>query len=167
MQREAAGDRYKWLVLITVVFGAFASILDSTIVNTALPKIQSVFGADLHLASYVATGYTLAAGIVVPASGFLANRFGIKRIYLGSLTLFTIGSALCGLAPNIIFLIAFRVPRGAGGAALFPLSFALLFQVFPQEERGRANGFFGIPVLVAPALGPTLGGYLSQYGWYP
>src|SRR6185437_928085 len=115
-------DNYKWWVLVTVVFGAFASILDSTIVNTALPRIQHDFGADLHLASYVATGYILAGGVVVPASAFLANRFGIKRVYVSSLVLFTLGSALCGLAPNIDLLIAARVLQGAGGAALFPLS---------------------------------------------
>jgi DHA2 family multidrug resistance protein len=162
-KHEGPDATYKWWVLVTVVFGAFASILDSTIVNTALPRIQRVFGADLHLASYVATAYILAAGVVVPASGFLANRFGIKRIYLASLSLFTLGSVLCGAAPNMLTLIAFRVLQGAGGAALFPLSFALLFAAFPQEERGKANGLFGIPVLVAPAIGPTLGGYLTEY----
>jgi len=160
---ERASDNYKWWVLATVVFGAFASILDSTIVNTALPRIQHDFGADLHLASYVATGYILAAGVIVPASGFLANRFGMKRVYVSSLVLFTFGSALCGVAPNIDLLIAARILQGAGGAALFPLSFAMLFSVFSSEERGKANGIFGIPVLVAPALGPTLGGYLTQY----
>src|SRR5579883_1484408 len=162
-QTTSTGDRYKWWVLATVVFGAFVSILDSTIVNTALPTIQAIFHADLHLASYVATGYILAAGVVVPLSAFLANRFGIKKIYLGSLAAFTIGSVLCGLAPTITWLIVFRIVQGAGGAALFPLSFSLLFSTFPQEERGKANGIFGIPVLVAPALGPTLGGYISQY----
>src|SRR5438067_5515533 len=162
-RHEAPDATYKWWVLVTVVFGAFASILDSTIVNTALPRIQRVFGADLHVASYVATAYILAAGVVVPASGFLANRFGIKRIYLASLSFFTFGSVLCGAAPNMLTLIAFRVLQGAGGAALFPLSFALLFAAFPQEERGQANGLFGIPVLVAPAIGPTLGGYLTEY----
>lgn len=156
-------DNYKWLVLITVVFGAFASILDTTIVNTALPGIQKVFGADLHTASYVATAYILAAGIAVPASAYLANRFGIKKIYLLSLGTFTIFSAACGLSPNIDALIVFRILQGAGGAALFPLSFAQLFAAFPENERGRANGFFGIPVLAAPALGPTLGGYLTEY----
>ncbi|MGH2389883.1 MAG: MDR family MFS transporter [Chloroflexota bacterium] len=160
---EPPKDNYRWWVLVTVVFGAFASILDSTIVNTALPRIQHDFGADLHLASYVATGYILAAGVVVPASGFLANRFGIKRVYTTSLVLFTLGSALCGAAPNIHLLIAARVLQGAGGAALFPLGFALLFSVFSNEERGKANGIFGIPVLAAPALGPTLGGYLTEY----
>jgi MFS transporter, DHA2 family, multidrug resistance protein len=158
------GDgRYKWTVLVTVVFGAFASILDSTIVNTALPQIQMDFKVNLHLASYVATGYILAAGVVVPASAYLANRFGIKRVYLVSLTVFDIGSVLCGLAPSMVVLIAFRVLQGAGGAGLFSLSFALLFAAFPQSERGKANGVFGIPVLVAPTIGPTLGGYLTQY----
>ena len=110
-------DNYKWLVLFTVVFGAFASILDTTIVNTALPSIQHSFGADLHLASYVATAYILAAGVVVPASAYLANQFGIKRVYTLSLGLFTITSALCGLAPNIGLLIVFRILQGAAGAA--------------------------------------------------
>ncbi len=153
----------KWLVLITVVFGAFVAILDNTIVNTALPKLQAVFGAGIHESSYVATGYTLASGVVVPATGFLANRFGIKRVYLASLAAFTVGSALCGLSWSMGVLIVFRILQGAGGAALFPLAFAILFQAFPPEERGRANGFFGIPVLFAPAIGPTIGGYLVQY----
>ncbi len=155
-------ESYKWWVLVTVVFGVFASILDSTIVNTALPKIQTSFHASLHLVSYVVTGYILAAGVMVPLSGFLANRFGIKRIYLASLTLFTVFSVLCGLAPNTLVLILCRILQGAGGAALFPLAFALLFEAFPDEEHGKANGIFGLPVLVAPTIGPTLGGYLSQ-----
>jgi MFS transporter, DHA2 family, multidrug resistance protein len=162
-QAPTDDGRYKWKVLVAVVFGAFASILDSTIVNTALPQIQMDFKANLHLASYVATAYILAAGVVVPASAYLANRFGIKRVYLLSLTVFTVGSVLCGLAPTMIVLILFRVLQGAGGAGLFSLSFALLFAAFPQNERGKANGVFGIPVLVAPTIGPTLGGFLTQY----
>src|SRR5947208_14929504 len=100
---------------------------------------------------------------MIAASGFLATRFGIKRVYLLSLALFTFFSALCGLAWNIDSLIFFRVLQGAGGAALFPLSFSLVFGAFPEEQRGLANGIFGIPVLVAPALGPVIGGYLAQY----
>src|SRR5438128_1072233 len=154
---------YKWWVLATAIFGAFVSILDTTIVNTALPHIQRAFGTDLHAASYVTTAYTLAQGVVIAASGFLATRFGIKRVYLLSLALFTFFSALCGLAWNIDILIFFRVLQGAGGAALFPLSFSLVFGAFPEEQRGLANGIFGIPVLVTPALGPVIGGYLAQY----
>jgi len=159
----ATGASSKWWVLVAAVFGAFASILDLTIVNTAIPKMQAVFGADLHQISYVATGYTLAAGVVVPATAYLAYRFGTKRVFLASLALFTLGSVLCGLAWDTASIIAFRVLQGAGGAALFPLSFALVFAAFPPAERGLANGVFGIPILFAPAVGPTLGGWLVQY----
>src|SRR5271165_297318 len=160
---QASNQNYRWWVLITAVFGAFASILDGTIVNTALPRIQTDFHADVHAASYVVTGYLLAAGITVPATAYLSNRFGIKHLYLTSLAGFTLFSALCGVAPTLSFLIAFRIAQGAAGASLLPLSFALLFSVFPAEERGHANGIFGIPVTVAPTLGPTLGGYLTQF----
>ena len=156
-------SHYKWWVLVTAIFGAFVSILDTTIVNTALPHIQRAFGSDLHVASYVTTAYTLAQGVIIAASGFLANRFGIKRMYLLSLALFTLGSVLCGIAWNINILILFRVLQGAGGAALFPLSLSLIFGAFPEEQRGLANGIFGIPVLTAPALGPVIGGYLAEY----
>ncbi len=161
--RTGEDTGYKWWVLVTAVFGAFASILDTTIVNTALPKMQAVFGADLHQISYVVTAYTLAQGVVIAASGYLATRYGIKRVYLGSLALFTLGSMLCGLSWDTTSIIIFRVLQGAGGAALFPLSFALVFGAFPERQRGLAVGFFGIPVLFAPALGPLLGGYLAQY----
>ena len=153
----------RWWVLVTVIFGVFVSILDSTIVNTAIPKIEAVYGAGLHQGSYIATAYTLAAGVVVGASSYLANRFGIKRVFLTSLGLFTIGSALCGLAWNIDILILFRILQGAGGAALFPLGISLIFSTFPPEDRGLVNGVFGIPILFAPAIGPTLGGYIVQY----
>src|ERR1051326_2004518 len=118
----APSDTYKWWVLVTRGFGLFPSLLDSTIVNTALPRIQTSFHASLHLVSYVATGYILAAGVLVPLSAFLAHRCGIKRVYLASLALFTVFSALCGCAPNTLILILSRVLQGAGGAALFPLA---------------------------------------------
>ncbi len=97
------------------IFGAFVSILDTTVINTALPQIQRAFGSDLHVASYVTTAYTLAQGVIIAASGFLANRFGIKRMYLLSLALFTLGSVLCGLAWNSTILILFRVLQGGEG----------------------------------------------------
>ncbi len=156
-------DNYKWWVLVAAIFGAFVSILDATVVNTALPRIQAAFGTDLHTASYVATAYTLAQGVVIAISGYLANRYGVKRVYLISLVLFTIGSALCGIAWSMPVLIIFRVLQGAGGATLLPLSITLVFGAFPPEQRGMANGVFGIPVLAAPAFGPLLGGYIAQY----
>lgn len=156
-------DNYRWWVLATAVFGAFVSIMDATVVVTALPRLQTIFGVDLRQISYVATAYTLAQGVVVAASAYLATRFGIKPVYLTSLALFTAGSALCGLATSAPMLIAFRVLQGAGGAALVPLAFSLVLGAFPPAQRGLANGVFGIPVLAAPALGPTVGGYLVQY----
>jgi len=157
----------KWLVLVATIFGVFMSALDGTIVTIALPKLEAVFGADVHTIQWVITGYTLALGVSIPISGWAADRYGIKRVYLISLALFTLGSVLCGLSFNTGSIIFFRVLQGLGGGPLQPLSLALLFATFPPEERGLANGVFGIPVLFAPALGPTLGGYIVQHLSWP
>src|SRR5450432_3040909 len=154
---------YKWVVAAVVILGVFMSILDQTIVNIAIPRLQTAFGADIHSVQWVLTGYILTLGIITPTSAYFSERFGIKRYYIASLAAFTIGSALCGVAWSLPVLIFFRVLQGAGGAALFPLSLTLLFREFPPQERGTAMGFFGIPTLLAPALGPTLGGYLVTY----
>lgn len=157
---------YKWIVAMVVVIAVFMSILDQTIVNIAIPRLQIAFGADIHSVQWVLTAYILTLGVVTPTSAFFSDRLGIKRFYLISLVLFTAGSALCGLAWSLPALIFFRVLQGIGGAALFPLSITLLFREFPPQERGVAMGFFGIPALLAPALGPTFGGYLVTFaGW--
>src|SRR6266568_9557225 len=157
---------YKWIVAMVVIIAVFMSILDQTIVNIAIPRLQIAFGADIHAVQWVLTAYILTLGVVTPTSAFFSDRLGIKRFYLISLVLFTAGSALCGLAWSLPVLIFFRILQGIGGAALFPLSITLLFREFPPQERGTAMGFFGIPALLAPALGPTLGGYLVTYaGW--
>ncbi len=161
--RHGAGLQYKWIVALITIIGVFMAILDSTIVNIAIPRLQTVFGADLHSVQWVLTGYILAQGVATPLVSFFTDRFGIKRFYMLSLILFTIGSALCGLSWNLPMLIFFRVLQGVGGAALFPLSLTLLFREFPPEERGSALGVFGVPALLAPALGPTLGGYIVTY----
>ncbi len=164
--REMGGLSYKWIVLIVMIFGLFMSILDSTIVNIAIPRLQTAFGADLNSVQWVLTGYTLAQGVATPLTGFLSDRIGIKRFYMISLVSFTVGSALCGLAWSLPTLIIFRILQGAGGAFLFPLSMTLLYREFPPSERGLAMGFLGIPILLAPALGPTVGGYIVTYaGW--
>ncbi len=165
--RQGAGLQYKWIVAMVVIIGVFMAILDSTIVNIAIPRLQSVFGADLHSVQWVLTAYILAQGVATPAAAFLANRLGIKRFYIMSLAAFTLGSALCGLAWNLPLLITFRVVQAVGGAALFPLSLTLIFREFPPQERGTALGLFGVPALLAPALGPTLGGYLVTYADWP
>src|SRR6266568_5842244 len=157
---------YKWIVAMVVIIAVFMSILDQTIVNIAIPRLQIAFGADIHSVQWVLTAYILTLGVVTPTSAFFSDRLGIKRFYLISLVLFTVGSALCGLAWSLPALIFFRILQGIGGAALFPLSITMLFREFPPQERGAAMGVFGIPALLAPALGPTLGGYLVTYaGW--
>src|SRR5207248_11581147 len=124
------------------------------------------FGADIHSVQWVLTAYILAQGVATPTAAFFADTLGIKRFYIISLIAFTLGSALCGLAWSLPILITFRVIQGLGGAALFPLSITLMFREFPPQERGIAMGIFGVPALLAPALGPTLGGYLVTYaGW--
>ncbi len=154
---------YKWVVAGVVIFGIFMSILDSTIINIAIPRLQSVFGASLSSVQWVLTGYTLAQGVATPLTAFLSDRIGIKRFYLIALAAFTIGSALCGLSVNLPMLIIFRVLQGAGGAALSPLAITLLYHEFAPEERGTAMGLLGIPILLAPAFGPTLGGYFITF----
>src|SRR5689334_18675931 len=161
--RNFLGLEYKWLVAIAVIFGLFMAVLDTTVVNIALPKLQAVFGATLNDVEWIITGYTLAQTVSIPLFGFLADRFGSKWIYILSLGLFTLASALCGLSWSVNSMIFFRVLQGLGGGALLPIGIAQVYAVFPPEERGRSQSAIGIPVLLAPALGPTLGGYIVQY----
>ena len=163
---RSGGLAYKWIVAIVVIFGIFMSILDTTIVNVAIPRLQNAFGANLNEVQWVATAYLLAQGVVTPLTPFLAARFGIKRFYILALVVFIAGSALCGLAWSLPVLIFFRVLQAMGGAVLLPMSITLLYSEFPPAERGTAIGTLGIPILIAPALGPTVGGYLvTYYGW--
>jgi DHA2 family multidrug resistance protein len=158
---------YKWVVLCVVLFGVFMSLLDQTIVSIAIPRLQHAFDASVENIQWVVTAYILMLGIFTPAVAFLSRRFGIKRIYILSLGAFTLSSALCGWAWDLPSLICFRILQGIGGAALFPLANALLLRVFPSEQRGLAMGFYAIPSILAPALGPTLGGYLITYADWP
>lgn len=150
----------KWKVLIAVMFGIFMIILDSTIVNVAFPTLRSEFGASLADAQWVLSIYVLALGITTPVSGFLADRFGIKRVYLWGLGIFALGSFLCGIAPSLWILILARALQGFGGGLAQPLGPAQLYRAFPPKEQGTALGYFGLALVVAPALGPILGGWL-------
>lgn len=157
----------KWKVLISVIFGTFMVILDSTAVNVAIPTLQREFKAPIDQVDGVLTAYVLALGIVTPLAGWFAERFGIKRVYLTSLGLFVLGSALCALASSLPFLIAFRALQGIGGGMLAPLGISLLFGALPEKERGVAFGIYGIPLIVAPATGPVLGGFFVEYlSWH-
>jgi EmrB/QacA subfamily drug resistance transporter len=156
-----SGDpNYKWKVLATVIFGIFMVILDTTVVNVAFQTLRNDFGGSLNDSQWIISVYVLALGITTPLAGFLADRFGDKRIYLGGLGLFALGSLMCGLSPNLDILIAARALQGAGGGIALPLGTALLLQAFPVAEQGMALGIFGIAALVAPAVGPILGGWL-------
>ncbi len=164
--RTLGGLPYKWTVGIVVIFGLFMVVLDTTIVNIAIPRLQTDFGAPLASVQWVSTGYTLAQAVATPLTPFLSERLGLKQLYLLSLALFTLGSALCGLAWSLPVLIFFRILQGVGGAPLLPLAFTLIFREFPVQERGAATGALGIPILLAPALGPTIGGYIvTSIGW--
>lgn len=160
MKNTATEINYKWKVLSTVIFGIFMIILDTTVVNVAFQVLREDFGGNLNETQWIISIYVMALGITTPLAGFLANRFGAKKIYLGGLGLFALGSLLCGLSPNLHLLILFRALQGAGGGIAMPLGTALLLQAFPVEEHGMALGIFGIAALVAPAIGPILGGWL-------
>ena len=157
------GLSYKWLVAIVVILGAFMSVLDQTVVNIAIPRLQNAFGADIHSVQWVITAYLLTQGAMTPTASYLANNVGIKRSFILSLIAFTLGSLLCGLSWSLPMLILFRVVQGLGGAVLLPLSFTMLFREFAPGERGLALGTLGIPTLLAPALGPILGGYIVTF----
>lgn len=158
--------RYKWQVLSTVIFGVFMIILDTTVVNVAFQALRDEFHGDLSASQWIISIYVLALGISTPMAGFLADRFGEKKIYLGGLALFATGSLLCGLSPSLNWLIAARAIQGVGGGMAMPLGMALLLQAFPPREQGTALGVFGIAALVAPAIGPILGGWLvDQHLW--
>jgi DHA2 family multidrug resistance protein len=156
------GLQLKWKVLISVIFGIFMVILDTTVVNVAFRTLSSEFNASVNDAQWILSVYVLALGISTPLSGFLADRFGMKKVYLVALSVFVLGSFLCGIAPsdNLGLLIAARALQGFGGGLALPLGTAFIFSVFPPEEQGMALGFFGIALVIAPALGPILGGWL-------
>jgi len=153
-----------WLVpLLVLVFGMFMSLLDTTIVNVAIPRMQADFGVTTTDIQWIATAYTLTLGVVVPLSGWLGDRFGHAKVYIWSMLGFAATSALCGLAWDLGSMIAFRILQAAPGGILPVVAMAMLYRIVPREKMGMAMGIFGIGVSFAPALGPTLGGYLVEY----
>ena len=144
----------------------FMEVLDTTVVNVSLPHIAGSLSATPDEATWALTSYLVANAIILPMTGWLANRFGRKRLLMASVTGFTVASFFCGLAPNLPLLIIFRVIQGATGGGLQPLSQAILLEVFPPEERGKAMAFWALGIVVAPMLGPVLGGWLTDsYSW--
>lgn len=161
--RKIPPHQYKWWLLVAVIIGAFMSILDSSIVNIALPKMMAVFSVDTNKIQWVATAYALAMGVVQPSTAYLGNVWGQKKIYVLSLIIFTIGSLLCGIAWSNDSMIFFRVIQAIGGGMIMPVSLSMVYSVFPPQERGMAIGIWGISAMIAPSIGPTLGGYLVEH----
>ncbi|HEX2693417.1 MAG TPA: DHA2 family efflux MFS transporter permease subunit [Gemmatimonadaceae bacterium] len=157
---------HKWIIAGTVLTGTIMAVLDSSIVNVALPDMSGTLGVTIQEITWVVTAYILAQVIVMPITGLLASRFGRKRFYMTSVLLFTASSMACGLARSLGPMVAVRVLQGFGGGVLLTVSQAILRESFPPEEQGIAMGLYGLGAVLAPAFGPTLGGWITdQYSW--
>jgi MFS transporter, DHA2 family, multidrug resistance protein len=156
----------KWLVTVSVTFGTLMGAIDASIVNVALPQIRGAVGATVQEITWISTGFAIATVIVMPLTAFLGRLFGQKRVYMASLALFVVGSALCGIASSLPQLVLFRALQGFGAGALQPTEQAILRQTFPPKEQGMAMALFGMAVMIGPAVGPTLGGYIvDNFHW--
>ncbi|WP_171123419.1 DHA2 family efflux MFS transporter permease subunit [Ruegeria sp. HKCCA4707] len=151
------------VIVVAVVLSAILEVLDSTIVNVALPHIQAAFGATTDQATWILTSYIVSAVIVMPLTGFVARRVGRRRLILSAVIGFASMSVMCGLSWSLETIVAFRLAQGMFGAFLIPLSQSILFDAFPREKRGQAMAVFGLGVVVAPVLGPTIGAILTEY----
>jgi DHA2 family multidrug resistance protein len=163
LQREDGGFENRIAASVVLIIAVFMAVLDMSVVNVALPSMMTEFGVNTSDIQWVITAYTLVVGTLVPVTGFASDRFGYKRVFLLALVLFTVGSFLCGLAWSNATMILFRIIQGFGGGALMPVAMAMIVRMFPPERRGMAMGFFGISIMFAPAVGPTLSGYLTEY----
>jgi DHA2 family multidrug resistance protein len=155
-----------WIIAVAVMLGTFMEVLDTTVVNVSLPHIAGSLSATVDEATWVLTSYLVSNAIILPMTGWLSNRFGRKRVLMTSVAGFTIASVACGLAPSLPFLIIFRVIQGATGGGLQPLSQAIMLEAFPPQDRGKAMAFWGLGIVVAPMLGPVMGGWITDnYSW--
>src|ERR1700753_1044628 len=155
-----------WLIAVVVALGAFMEVLDTSIANVALPYMAGSLAASNDQSTWVLTSYLVSNAIVLPISGWIAVRFGRKRFFMSCLAVFTISSLLCGVGPNLGFFLLFRVLKGAGGGGLQPMAQAILADTFPPHQRGLAFALYGITAVMAPTIGPTLGGWITfNYSW--
>jgi MFS transporter, DHA2 family, multidrug resistance protein len=166
VHEEHEGAEHRYLIAFAVVLASLMQVIDSSIVNVALPDMMGTFGANLDEIAWVSTGYILASVIIIPLTGWLGSFFGRKRYFVGSIVLFTASSFFCGAAHSLATLVIWRILQGIGGGALMTVSQAVLFESFPRKEAGMAMALFGLGVMVGPTIGPTLGGWLTDsYGW--
>src|ERR1041385_8121082 len=156
----------KWIVALSVTFGTLMGAIDTSIVNVATPHLRGSLGATVEEITWVTTGFVIANVVVMPLTAFVGRFFGQKRVYMAALALFVVGSMFCGLARSLPVLVAFRMIQGLGAGALQPTEQAILRQTFPPKEQGMAMALFGMAVMIGPAVGPTLGGYITdQFDW--
>lgn len=151
--------RYRWVAMAVILIGTFMVILDTSIVNVALPQIGARFHS-ISAVDWIVTVYLLAVGVSIMVTGWLADHFGKKRVFVVSLTVFTLGSLLCACAPSLSALVVARVVQGLGGGALMPLGMAMIYELFEPQDRGMALGIWGVAAMAAPTIGPVLGGFL-------
>src|SRR5437773_8209833 len=155
-----------WLIAVVVAMAAFMEFLDTSIANVALPYMAGSLSASNDESTWVLTSYLVSNAIVLPITGWFAGVFGRKRFFMVCLAIFTLSSLLCGVAPNLGAIILFRVLQGAGGGGLQPMAQAILADTFPPEKRGLAFAMYGITAVMAPTIGPTLGGWITfNYSW--
>jgi EmrB/QacA subfamily drug resistance transporter len=165
-QQESKANGKMWFSLIAIVMGTFVAVLNSSLMNVAMNKFVAVFGSDINTMQWVITGYTLASAMVIPMSGFLGAKFGNKNIFIYSVAGFTLFSVVSGLAWSASTMILFRIIQGFAGGFIMPIGMSIIYTTFPREKTGMAIGLWGVAAMVAPALGPTFGGYLIQnFSW--
>ncbi len=166
MPPTPASKPNKWLVTVSITFGTLMGAIDASIVNVAMPHLRGAVGATLQEITWISTGFVIATVLVMPLTAFLGRQFGQKRVYLACLVLFVFGSALCGMARSLWTLVFFRAVQGLGAGALQPTEQAILRQTFSPAEQGTAMALFGMAVMLGPAIGPTLGGWIvDNYAW--
>ncbi len=156
----------KWIITITVIMASLLELIDTTIVNVAIPHIQGNLGATLEDVAWVVTGYAVANVIILPMSGWLGGRFGRKQYFLASIIVFTIASFLCGNATSLDELVIFRILQGIAGGGLISTGQTILIETWPREQIGTATALFGLGAVVGPTVGPTIGGWITEnYSW--
>src|SRR5690349_10850615 len=163
---QAGVEQYRWVILLGLITAAVMEVLDTTIINVALPQMAGNLSSTQEEIAWVATSYILANVVVLPMTAFFTARFGRKRYLTFSIVLFIVSSFLCGTSSSLGELVFFRLLQGAGGAALLSTAQATLRQIFPQREQGLVQAIFLLGIIVAPTLGPTLGGWITDnYTW--
>ncbi|MED0678588.1 DHA2 family efflux MFS transporter permease subunit [Aneurinibacillus thermoaerophilus] len=158
---ESSGTN--WVAFIAIIVAAFVAILNNSLINVAIPKLTNDLGSTTERIQWVLTGYMLASGVIIPISGYMGDRLGYKKFFIISLSVFTAGTLFCALAWSDTSLIAGRVIAGLGGGVIMPLSMSIIYKIIPRNQIGMALGLWGISAMVAPAVGPTLSGYLIEW----